>query len=309
MQEQYNTQCIEEDEIDLRELWQTILKGKKLIFGVTTVIVLLAFVFVLKQPNIYTSKAVLIPTESEGSSLGGLGGLAAMAGVSIGGGGSMSPDVAFNSLLGNYEFMRNFVIKNKIAQHYADPQLDQKYIFAFGFRGIYDLLHTTKENKEITEDEIYNIVNLVKQNLSISSDKKTSLISVSYSDADREYPPFVINAFLRDASDYLVKNNLDIIESKMEYFEKEMQKVDSYELKKSLSDMISKIVQEKVMTQSKLYYKSDLLAKPYVAYVKDKTKPKRGLILVVSFVTGLILSVFLVFFLEFLRKEKEESSE
>jgi uncharacterized protein involved in exopolysaccharide biosynthesis len=34
-------------------------------------------------------------------------------------------------------------------------------------------------------------------------------------------------------------------------------------------------------------------------------KPKKTLIVVVAFVTGIILSIFLVFFLEFIRNEKE----
>jgi LPS O-antigen subunit length determinant protein (WzzB/FepE family) len=36
--EQYQN-CIEEDEIDLKELWQTIKKGKKTIFGVVFLVV------------------------------------------------------------------------------------------------------------------------------------------------------------------------------------------------------------------------------------------------------------------------------
>ena len=35
-------------------------------------------------------------------------------------------------------------------------------------------------------------------------------------------------------------------------------------------------------------------------------KPKKKLIVIVAFVTGFILSIFLVFFIEFIRSEKEE---
>ncbi|MEA1916098.1 MAG: GNVR domain-containing protein, partial [Campylobacterota bacterium] len=37
-------------------------------------------------------------------------------------------------------------------------------------------------------------------------------------------------------------------------------------------------------------------------------KPKKRLIVVVAFVTGLILSIFLVFFMEFIRGAKEEDA-
>ena len=305
------THYIEEDEIDLRELWQTILKGKKIIAMITVSIVVLTLIYALKLPNVYKSESILIPTAQEGgSSLGGLGGLAAMAGVSIGGGGSMTPDVAFNTLLNDYEFMKAFVVNNKIVEHYKDENVDKNYVFALGFRGVYDFFKSSPSAEEDVEadveNDIFNTVKMIKGNFSISSDKKTALITVSYSDSDRTYPPFIINAFLRDASKYLVENNLRIIDNKLNYFSKEMRSVESFELRQSLSSMISSIVQEKVMMKSKVYYQCDVLTTPSVSYIRDKTKPKRGLIMVVSFITSIILGIFLVFFLEFLRGNKEE---
>jgi len=298
---------IEEDEIDLRELFATIVKGKKIIAAVTAVVVTLTFVYALKQPNVYTSKTMLIPTaEDGGSSLGGLGGLAAMAGISIGGGGSMTPDVAFTSLLNNYDFMKKFVVKNKIIEHYNDANVDKNYVFALGFRGFYDMFKSSPDEAVDPEELIFTTVKLVKDSMSISSDKKTALISVSYSDSDRTYPPLVIDAFLKDASAYLVGNNLRIIDNKLKYFSHEMQNADGFELRQSLSSMISNILQEKVMMKSKQFYQCDVLTQASPAYIKDKTKPKRGLILVVSFITSIILGVFLVFFLEFIKTNKEE---
>ena len=307
MNNQIQEHFIEEDEIDLRELWQTIVKGKKVIATVVVLVVSLTLVYALKMPNVYKSQVILIPTAKDsGSSLGGLGGLAAMAGVSIGGGGSMTPDTAFNSLLDNYEFMKKFVQKNKIVEHYSDVNADENYVFALGFRGVYDLFKSEPNKDDLSiDDEIFNIIKTVRQNFSISSDKKTALITVSYMDSDRTYPPKIINAFLKDASKYLVDNNLRIIDNKLHYFQKEMQKAEGFELRKSLSSMISKILQDKVMMQSKVYYQCDVLTEPSVAYIKDKSKPKRGLIMVVSFVTSIILGIFLVFFLEFIKKEEE----
>ncbi len=300
---------IEEDEIDLRELWQTIVRGKKIIIAIVVIVMSLTVVYALKLPNVYKSEMVLIPTSKDsGPSLGGLGGLAAMAGVSIGGGGSMTPDVAFNSLLKNYDFMQQFVQKNKILEHYSNPDIDNNYVFALGMRGVYDFFKSSSDETVLKNqaDAIFSVVKRVRSNFSIASDKKTGLITISYSDSDRTYPPKVINAFLKDASKYLVDNNLRIIDNKLHYFEKEMQKVDAFELRKSLSGMISKILQDKVMMQSKVYYQCDVLTEPAVAYIKDKTKPKHALIVVVAFVTSIILGVFLVFVLEFIKKEEKE---
>ena len=299
-----NTHYIEEDEIDLKELWQTVKNGKKMIFTISLLVVTLTFIYVLKLPNIYKSEAILIPSEQESSSLSNLGGLAAMAGINIGGSASMTPDVAFNSLLHNYEFMKNFIIKNGVLEYYTNEDLDKKYVFALGFRTIYDIFKPSNEKTIDYDGEIYNLIKNVQKNFSISSDKKTALITVSYSDSDRSYPPFIINAFLRDASKYLVENNLKIITTKLGYFEKELMKAKSFELRQNISSIISKILQEKIMMHSKTYYQCDSLTLPSESYIKDKTKPKRALILIVSFITSVILGIFLVFFLEFIKKEE-----
>ena len=61
--------------------------------------------------------------------------------------------------------------------------------------------------------------------------------------------------------------------------------------------------------QSKQYYQCDLLTVPKPVYIKNKSKPKRGLILVVSFVTSLILGIFLVFFMSFIKENKNKGKE
>lgn len=305
-----NQHFIEEDEIDLRELWQTVLKGKKIIALITMVVVFLTLLYVLSIPNVYKSAAVLIPSsEDKSQSLGGLSGLAAMAGVSLGGASSMTPDVAFNALLSNYDFMKTFIKENKIDEYYKSETADNNYVFALGFRGIYNLFKSTPsdDKKQDHEKEIYDLTKKLSSNFSINADKKSGLITVAYSDEDRIYAPKMVNLFLQDASKYLVKNNLDNINKRLSYFEKEMAQTEGFELRQSLSGIISKIVQEKVMMQSKQYYQCDLLTAAQEPYIANKIKPKRALILVVSFITSIILGVFLVFFLNFIREEKADS--
>ena len=77
---------IEEDEIDLKELWSTIMKYKFKIAMFSFVVTVFAVLFALSKPNSYTSKTLLAPQEQAKASMGGLAALAGMAGVSLGGG-------------------------------------------------------------------------------------------------------------------------------------------------------------------------------------------------------------------------------
>jgi LPS O-antigen subunit length determinant protein (WzzB/FepE family) len=56
---------------------------------------------------------------------------------------------------------------------------------------------------------------------------------------------------------------------------------------------------------SSLNVQNSKLVGEYVVY-DYPVKPKKKLIVIVAFITGLILSIFLVFFLEFIRAEKKE---
>ena len=107
--------CIEEDEIDLRELFATIWKHKVFIAIFVFIVTTLSIIYVLSKPNEYKVYTLLAPQEqSKGMNLGGLGALASMAGVNIGGGSGVTPDQAFQTLLDDYPFMKNFMQKYKI---------------------------------------------------------------------------------------------------------------------------------------------------------------------------------------------------
>ncbi|MBD3825155.1 MAG: hypothetical protein IE916_11715 [Epsilonproteobacteria bacterium] len=298
---------IQEDEIDLRELWQTIKDGKRTVFLTTAIIVFFTLIFALRTPNTYSAQAVLVPTEIDKGTLSSLGSLAAMAGVNIGGS-AMTPDVAFQSLLDNYEFMHSFVLRHKIDEYYFDDNLSQRFVFALGFDGLYQLTNSPKDWEDIDrEEEIFKLVEAIQKNFSISSDKKSGLITVAYSDYDRVFAPQMVNKFLEDASKYLVENELANIESRLRYFQEELTKAEGIELRQNISSLISSILEKQIMTKSKKYYQCDALSMPFEPYIKDKTKPKRGLIMVVGAVTGVILGVFLVLFLAFIRKEEQEA--
>lgn len=88
--EETNNTLQTDDEINLLEYLLVIVKHKKMIFFSCVVTFVVACGITLLMPNIYTSTArILPPQESKGglsSMLGGVGDLAALAGISTGGG-------------------------------------------------------------------------------------------------------------------------------------------------------------------------------------------------------------------------------
>ena len=303
MNEQLNNACIEEDEIDLRELFATIWKHKLFIAVFTFIVTSLAIVYALSKPNEYKVYTLLAPQEaSKGMNLGGLGALASMAGVNVGGGSGVTPDIAFTTLLNDYAFMKNFILKNQLDKKLSDATMEQEYVFALGYNGIYKLFHSNEKNNN--KDQTFTYYKELKSNLQVSTDKKTSLITVAYTSASRRLAKEILTAFLRDATQELVRRNLRDINAKVEKYKQELQKTNNLELKSELAKLISSLIKQKVYINASKYYKVKVVTDPYIPDVKDKAKPKRALIVIVAFITSIIMGIFFVFFLEFIRKEK-----
>ena len=297
--------CIEEDEIDLRELFATICKHKIFIAVFVFITTVLAVIYVLAKPNEYKIYTVLAPQEqSKTPNLGGLGALASMAGVNLGGSSGVTPDVAFKNLLDDYAFMKKFIIKRGIDKKLLSGELVKDYVFALNYDGIYKFFKGGKKDKKINFFE--DIYKPFKKAFNIESDKKTGLITVSFINPSRHFAYYVLTSFLEDATDYLVNRDLEDINAQIDKYQKELQKTDNIELKAELAKLISNLIKQKVYINSSKYYKVKVVTDPYIPDVKDKAKPKRALIVIVAFITSFILAIFLVFFIEFLKGSKEE---
>ena len=305
--ESNNTQYIEEDEIDLRELFATIYKHKFFIAIFVTVITTLTVLYTLSKPNEYKVYIKLAPQgESKGLNLGGLGALASMAGVNVGGGSGVTPDVAFSSLLDDYAFMKEFITKEGLDKRLLSPSLDNDYIFALGYRGLYDMLHSDKNS-----DDKINFFNFIykpiKKSISISTDKKTGIIDISCMSASRKFAYKTLNLFLQESTNHLVESNLQDIDAQINKYKKELTKTNNLDLKSELAKLISNLIKQKVYINSSKYYKVKVITNPYIPDVKDKAKPKRGLIVTVAMITSLILAIFLIFFIEFLSNSNSKN--
>ena len=301
-----NNVCIEEDEIDLRELFSTIWRYKVFIGVFVFIVTSLSIIWALSKPNEYKVYTLLAPQEqSKGVNLGGLGALASMAGVNIGGSSGITPDIAFSNLLTDYAFMKNFIIQNKIDKKLLNPDFNKNFVFAMNNRDIYDFFHSNNSNKEV--DFFNGIYKPISKMISISTDKKTGLINVNVEGPNREFNYYLLNRYLKSATQFLIKRNLDDINSKISRYQNELQKTNNLELKQELASLISNLIKQKVYINSSKYYKVKVITDPYIPDVKDKTKPKRALIVIVSFITSFILGIFLVFFIEFIKTTKEQN--
>ena len=300
-----NPQVLEEDEIDLKELFKTIWKYKYKIAIFTSVVVLATLVYVLSIPNSYKSELILTPQSESKSSGGGLASLASLAGVSLGSSGSgKDPYTMMETTLKDYEFNKTIIEKYNLIEKIQNPQ---NLVFALGFDGFY-FSSDTKEIKNLDE-AIYSVNQKLNKILSISEDKKTGLITLKAEFTDRFFAKELVDIYLNEMIEKIKYQDMKEIDKQIEYYTKELSNTYDVSLKEQVSKSLSALMQKRVFSLANDYYFVSKVTDSRVAYIKEKTQPKRALILVVSMVTSIILGIFMAFFLEFIRSSKDDKKE
>lgn len=295
---------IEEDEIDLRELFSTIWKNKFKILVFSFVVTFLTILFALSKPNEYSSTIVLSPQDEQKSVSGGLSSLASFAGISLGGSSSKDPSVMMQTLLSDYGFNEYMVKKYNLVDKIKNQQ---NLVFAMGIDSIYNLVNSDDKDKDQNEnidDKVFTTINFLKRALSLSVDKKTSMINLTANFNDRFLAKEIVDLYLDELILKIKLQDMKEIDKQIKYYEKELSTTYDVSLKEQLSKFLSALMQKRVFSQANDYYLVTKVVDSRVSYVKDKIGPKRALMVVVSFVTSIILGIFGIFFLEFISKKE-----
>ena len=310
------SQFVEEDEIDLKELFTTIKKHKLKLFFTSLFITSLAVLYAIITPNSYTSKSILTPKEQEKPSLGaGAAALASMAGINLGGGGGLDVASMFKNLLEDYSFNKMVIQKYNLTKRLDDKEMSKNFVYVLNgedmARDLKNFLSFKEKKKNKSKEEIifdaYD--KKLKKMISVSSDKESGAITISATSKDRFLAKDLVDIYLKEMSDYMRKLDLKEINEQENYYKDELKRAESIEVKQNLATLLSNLTNKKVLSQAGEFYMIKQITKPEVAFVKDKSKPKRALIVIVAFITSLILGIFMIFFKEFLDGDKEEEIE
>ena len=200
-------QQIEEDEIDLIELFKKVYKEKKLIFKVTLFAIVFGVVYALFQPNEFTSSTTFIPQLSSGVKTGGssLGGLASLAGINLGGMESSSefppslyPQVV-NGIPFKIDLLSSTINLNDeeilVKDHLSDKSnfniLSTIKKYTIGLPSLI-LGSFNSQDIELSKSEIYSVTEedeelfkTVSSALSLSINDKEGFITISFTDNDK----------------------------------------------------------------------------------------------------------------------------
>jgi uncharacterized protein involved in exopolysaccharide biosynthesis len=142
--------------------------------------------------------------------------------------------------------------------------------------------------------------------MSVSTDKKTNMVTLKITWIDPVLARDWANTLVQQVNNQLREQTIRDAQKTIDYLKQQLESVSLVELKQ----VIYSLIEEKVKSITLAKVQSEYVFKVIdPAIVPDKpSKPKKGLIVAVSFVLGLMLSVFVALILNW-REEKQKPME
>ena len=303
-----------DDEIDLRELWNTIWAGKWIIVATTALFAIVAVIYALSLPNIYKSTATLIPTSGEEQSgaaslAARFGGLASMAGVSLGGSGIDKTQIAIETLKSR-EFLSEFIKKHNLKPEImAVKSWDSTNNQIVYNNQVYNhetdtwAWKTKSQWKKESQPSDQEAISTFLQNISINQNDKSSMVNISVS----HLSPFVaqhwVKWLIEDINQHMRKQDISEANKSIRYLKKKLEETSLAEMQKVFYELIEAQTKTKMLAEIRDQYVLKTIDRPTVPELKDE--PKRAKICVLATLLGGIMGVLVVCFNGLLKNRKK----
>ncbi|MET2852547.1 Wzz/FepE/Etk N-terminal domain-containing protein [Vibrio owensii] len=306
-----------DDEIDLSELFKALWQGKWIIAVTTFVFAIGSVLYALSLPNIYKADALLAPAESSnGGGLskmaGQLGGLAALAGVNLGGSESSQTALAVQ-VMKSRQFVETFINEHDLlvplmaAKDWdlANNKLildDELYNPSTGEwlrkpNGLRGATPTPQEAFEVFDNEV----------LGISQDKESGLYTLSV----KNYSPYLaqkwVNWLIEDINKVMRERTIAETSQNLAYLNTQLQKTSVAEMQSTFYKLIEEQTKSLMLAEVQEEFIFKIVDPAVVPELKYE--PKRALICVLGTLLGGLFGVAIVLVCFALRKEDAENSE
>ena len=295
-----------DDEIDLRELFGVLWAGRLKILVITGVFALASVVYALSVPNQYKATALLSPAQSSGGGLSGalgqLGGLASLAGVSIGGGESSEAQVA-QEIMKSWNFIEGFIKSNDLAvEIYAAEGWSRSSNSLQINSDLYDesdsqWLVENNESGALGPPSSWNLFKRFLGMLSVSEDKKSGLVSVSIEYYSPQIAKHWLDLYVAAINGHMQERKMAEVTRNITYLEAQIKKTNIAEMKEVFYTIIEEQIKSKMLAEASPDYAFVPVSPSMVP--EEKSQPKRALICILGTLLGGMLSVLWVLVLHY----------
>tara|TARA_B100000989_G_scaffold60502_1_gene41565 strand:+ start:1850 stop:2800 length:951 start_codon:yes stop_codon:yes gene_type:complete len=314
MEEEHSKKYSEDfdDEIDLKELFNVLLNGKRIIISITAFVSIIAVIVSLLLPNIYESKALLVPVNPSSDISGAFGGysaLAGLAGVNIPSGVDEGNSQKAIEKISSLSFFENNILINI---HLPDLMAVKSWNYDTNElvynENTYDIKTSAwvrdfsyPQQQIPSAQESYEIFK--EEHLGLSEDKNSGFITLSI----KHKSPFVAKQWAELIVDevnnfYRLKDKLES-EKAVNYLNEQISLTSLSEIKEALAQLLQEQTKKLALIEANKFYVFDYIDPP--AVMEEKSEPSRALICILSAIFGGMLSILLVLIRHYVFTEKD----
>jgi len=288
-------------EINFRELLYALLEGKWIIISMTAFISIIVVTYSLFLPNIYQSKALLVPVNPSSSISGALAGyrnLSGLAGINLPSGGDEGNSLKAIEKIGSLSFFENNILSNiHLPDLMAVKSWDSRTNTLTYDKNIFDVETNTwvKEfsNPQQQRPSAQNSYRVFRgQHLSLNEDKQSGFITLSI----KHQSPFVAKQWaeliVNEVNSFYRQKDKSESEKAVNYLNKQISLTSLSEIKEALAQLLQEQTKKLTLIEANQFYVFEYIDPP--AVMENRSEPNRVLICFLGGLLGGMLSVLLV---------------
>lgn len=300
-----------DDEIDLAELFRALWQGCWWILGCGFLCTAIAVTVALWLPNIYRAEALLAPSaEQQGGGLGALagqfGGLASLAGINLGGGGSDKVGLSIE-VAKSRQFVAGFIQRHQLAVPLmatlgANKLGDEVRIDP----DLYDEQARTWVRKvdppKQPKPSDWEMYKAFSELMTAEQDKKSGLVTIGIEYYAPEVAKQWVDWLVADLNQVMKQKDIDEAQRNIAYLKVQLEKTPVADMQTVFYKLIEEQTKTLMLAEVNQEYVFKTLDPAVVP--EEKAKPKRALIVVLGGILGGMLGVMLVLLRHALRRQQ-----
>lgn len=286
-----------DDEIDLKELFIALWKGKWIIILLTAVFAVGGVLYALSIPNTYKAEAVLASAnDSKTSGIASqLGGLASLAGINLGGGGSDGKAIALATLQSR-QFLNAFINKyDLLVPLMTGLKWDQVQDRLLINPEMYDEQQQqwlTNERGESLQPSDWRAYGAFKSALGIVQSKDTGLVTLSITHLSPTIAKQWVDLLVTELNAWVKNNSLNDTRRNISYLETQIEKTNIADMQSVFYQLIEEQTKNLMLAEVQDEFAFKIIDPAVVP--EEKAGPKRALICVLAVLLGGMLGTAIV---------------
>lgn len=290
-----------ESEIDLREIFNILLMGKWIIVSFTTFASMIAVYYSLSLPNLYESKALLVPVNPSTSingALRGYSGIAGLAGINLPVSSDEGNDIKAIKKISSLSFFENNIMQNiYLPNLMAFKAWDYKSNQVVYDEDIYDINSATWTRDYIfpgkqipSAQESFSV--FMNNHLNIYEDKQTRFVTLSIKHKSPYIAKLWVELIVDQINNFYREKDKSESEKAVHYLNQQISMTGLSEIKEVLAQLLQEETKKLTLIEANEFYVFDYIDPP--AVMEIKSEPNRALICILGAILGGMLSIFLV---------------